>query len=104
MAHKPKRRKDNLQVKPKVYKRNKLVTASDLDPSSVAYSVIENQTARYHARNLGYRVVKLRAALSPDNKGLFQLLDNNNNVVLGHKFDALPSEIITYLKQQQKEN
>ena len=52
---------------------------------------------RSKARRNGYSIRKSRASFSSDNLGDFMLLDENNFVVLGSRFDATLYDIEEYL-------
>jgi len=49
------------------------------------------------ARRAGYSVKKSRRGFSSDNLGDFMLIDENNWVVIGSRFDATLDDIEEYL-------
>ncbi|MGO4440291.1 hypothetical protein [Rhizobium sp. RAF56] len=57
---------------------------------------------RARAKRLGWRVVKSRRALSADNLGCYQLIDDRNFVVIGCRFNAALEEIADALPPSKR--
>jgi hypothetical protein len=60
---------------------------------------LENRVRRKAGR-IGWRVCKSRQQQHCDNHGEFQLVDDNNTVVLGDRYDASLDEIESYLDER----
>jgi hypothetical protein len=71
--------------------------------TTLTWTNSEKQNAYVLARKLGYKVTKVdsRHGTSINNLGGYKLISPDNTVVLGAKFDALPSQIIDYLNTKE---
>ena len=68
---------------------------------NVSRLIDENRVRKLAAR-LGYRVEMSRLPLDTDNRGKFQLIESDRNmVVLGERFDASLDDIEAYLTQKE---
>ena len=62
----------------------------------------ESQIRRF-AKRVGLAAHKSRKKLSPDNHGGFMLVDPNNVVVAGSKYELSPEEAFDYLDEFELE-
>ena len=68
---------------------------------NVSRLIDENRVRKLAAR-LGYRLEVSRLPLHTDNRGKFQLIESDRNmVVLGERFDASLDDIEAYLTQKE---
>jgi hypothetical protein len=59
--------------------------------------------ARYAAKKIGMRAAKSRwRKNSIDNRGGFQIIDGNNNVVDGYRFDLNGDEVVKFAYEQAR--
>ena len=56
---------------------------------------------RRKAQRLGYSIRKSRSRLSLDNQGEFMVIDFNNHLVLGDRFDASLDDVDGFLRDQE---
>lgn len=57
--------------------------------------------ARRTAKRQGYLMRRSRAALSIDNHGHFRLIDGDNRIVGGERFDMSALDILEYVQDTQ---
>jgi hypothetical protein len=90
----------NAPANPESLTTEQPTTLSQTEPTTLSQTERAIETrARRAAKREGYFMRKSRAALSIDNHGQFRLIDGNNRMVAGEKFDMSAQDVLDYLAE-----